>query len=133
MNPPAFDLSGSTAVVTGAKGLLGKHHCIALADAGASVIAIDLPSGEGWPGIAELSGTLGQRHMGVDADITSPESLTHVRDMILAHYGRLDVLVNNAALNPRTPGSRCTTWSDGNTPCGSMSPERSCAARNWEA
>lgn len=71
-----FRLDGKVAVVTGANGLLGRHHVTALEAAGATVIAVD-----------------------IDVDVTSESSLEELRSSILSTYGRLDIIVNNAAVN----------------------------------
>jgi NAD(P)-dependent dehydrogenase (short-subunit alcohol dehydrogenase family) len=90
-----FSLAGKTAVVTGACGLLGKYHCLALAEAGAQVVAMDLQEG-----LCKLQADqLGERHMGVGVDVTDPRSLREALRHILERYGRIDVLVNNAAIN----------------------------------
>src|SRR5690606_24744606 len=97
-----FSLSGRVAVVTGAAGLIGGHHCRALARADADVIATDV-SQERCDAIAatiaaEL-GEAGSRVTGIAADVTSAESLRELRDRMLAEFGQIDVLVNNAAIN----------------------------------
>jgi NAD(P)-dependent dehydrogenase (short-subunit alcohol dehydrogenase family) len=85
-----MSLHGKVAVVTGAAGLLGREHCRALREAGATVVATDLERPEGIA--AELS------HAG---DITRPDDVTALRDEVLRRFDRIDVLVNNAALNER--------------------------------
>jgi NAD(P)-dependent dehydrogenase (short-subunit alcohol dehydrogenase family) len=82
-------LAGKIAVVTGAAGLLGREHCASLSVAGARVVATDLVA-DGLDG-----------DMAVAADITKPADLERLRDAVLARYDRLDVLVNNAALNDK--------------------------------
>jgi NAD(P)-dependent dehydrogenase (short-subunit alcohol dehydrogenase family) len=94
----AADLGGKVALVTGALGLLGKEHCLALASHGAQVVACDL-DGERCAGFArELPGGLA---LGLGLDITDPGSLQRVRDAVLSRCGRLDVLVNNAAIDDK--------------------------------
>lgn len=88
-----FDLAGRVAVVTGAAGLLGARHCAALADAGATVVAADLDAEQAAAVAGQVGGT------GVSVDVTDKDSLGAARDRILAEHGRLDVLVNNAAVN----------------------------------
>ncbi len=89
-----FSLKSKVAVVTGALGLLGKQHCHALAEAGASVVVTDIDEQK----CSEFAATLPDA-IGVGTDITSYDSLVHLRDVILSKYGRIDVLINNAAIN----------------------------------
>ncbi len=90
-----FSLKNKTALVTGACGLLGREHCRALAEAGASVVAIDVDEAACQTFAAEL----GPTHLGLSADVTDRASLERVREAVLARYGSIDVLVNNAAIN----------------------------------
>jgi NAD(P)-dependent dehydrogenase (short-subunit alcohol dehydrogenase family) len=102
-----FSLEGRVAVVTGALGLLGRRHCAALAAAGATVVATDLDD-EGCRGLAEeLASVHGGDAHGQAADIADEGSVHALRDAILDRLGRLDVLVNNAALNEKVedPGT----------------------------
>ncbi|HUL79024.1 MAG TPA: SDR family oxidoreductase [Vicinamibacteria bacterium] len=102
-----FSLEGRVAVVTGALGLLGRHHCAALAGAGAAVVATDVD----LRGCVELAGRLaaahGQPSLGHGADITVPESVRALCNAVLDRLGRVDVLVNNAAVNEKVedPGT----------------------------
>lgn len=90
-----FDLTNKTAIVTGALGLLGKEHCRALAEAGANVVVADVNEAASIVFATEL----GKNHLGVGVDVTSETSLKTALDKILAHFGTIDVLVNNAAIN----------------------------------
>ncbi|MDB5125260.1 MAG: short-chain dehydrogenase [Mucilaginibacter sp.] len=90
-----FSLKNKTAIVTGALGLLGKKHCEALAQAGASVIVADINESAA----IDFAGTLGDQHCGLKVDVTSDASLKVARDKILERYGSIDILVNNAAIN----------------------------------
>ena len=96
-----FSLDGKVAVVTGAAGLIGRHHCEALRDAGATVVLVDLNRGALDGAVASLAAGGGPAPMGFTADITSEQDLTALRDAIRATYGRLDVLVNNGAINDK--------------------------------
>ncbi len=91
----AFLLDNKVAIVTGACGLLGQQHCRALAEAGASVVVADLDGAAS----KEFAAELGKQHLGVDMDVTDRESLNNVLQMVLRRYERVDVLVNNAAIN----------------------------------
>ena len=99
-----FSLDGRVAVVTGAAGLLGWHHCHALAHAGARVVITDLRA-EPCAALAEdlrnAYGAHGDNVLAVAADVTDPASVAALRDAALSRFGRLDVLVNNAALNEK--------------------------------
>lgn len=93
-----FSLENKVAIVTGACGLLGAQHCEALAAAGASVVVADLNEGVCSKTVVRLQGG---GHLAVGMDVTDAASLRSARDRILAAYGRIDVLVNNAAINDR--------------------------------
>ncbi|MEQ1743989.1 MAG: SDR family oxidoreductase [Saprospiraceae bacterium] len=90
-----FSLNNKTAIVTGACGLIGREHCRALAEAGANVVVADVQA----DAAVALAAALGSPHFGIAIDVTDKASLEHARDGILARYGSIDVLVNNAAIN----------------------------------
>ena len=93
-----FDLTNKTAIVTGAAGLIGRRHCEALAQAGANVVLADRDLAACEAQANELPGGP-NRHLALAVNVTSPESLAEARDQILARFGHIDVLVNNAAIN----------------------------------
>ena len=90
-----FSLENKIAIVTGACGLLGIQHCEALMEAGAQVVVADLEEDR----CEQLALRLGEGHLGIGCDVTSRESLLQARQRILDRYGRIDILVNNAAIN----------------------------------
>jgi len=97
----AFSLAGRVAIVTGAAGLLGRQHCRALADAGAAVVATDLQEDTCRDVVSELAAE-GRRDIhAFPADITDPASLGRLREAALRINDRIDVLINNAAMNDR--------------------------------
>jgi NAD(P)-dependent dehydrogenase (short-subunit alcohol dehydrogenase family) len=100
-----FDLDGKVAIVTGAVGLLGREHCRALARAGARLVAtdLDLSSVRAFAGC--LSDEFGREALGLAADVTLPASLDALRAAVLERFGRIDVLVNNAAIDDKYAGS----------------------------
>ncbi|HTY60415.1 MAG TPA: SDR family oxidoreductase [Bacteroidota bacterium] len=96
-----FSLTGKTAIVTGALGLLGREHCAALAEAGARVVAADLDGGACADFAAACAADHGTESMGAALDVTSEDSVSRARDAVLRQFGSIDVLVNNAAINDR--------------------------------
>ena len=96
-----FDLTGRVAVITGGAGLLGFHHGAILAAAGAHVVLLDLPAANPAHRAEQLQQAHGPACLGLAADITDEASLLAARDRILEAFGRLDILINNAANNPK--------------------------------
>lgn len=92
-----FDLEGRTALVTGAAGLLGQQHCRALAEAGALVIATD----QDRAACAALAEDIGKSVIAIAADVTDPDSVRQLAEAVYSLSGRIDVLVNNAAINDK--------------------------------
>lgn len=95
-----FDLTGRVAVVTGGIGLLGKEFCRTLAEAGAYVVIVDINAEACSLLEAELNSS-GYKAFSVASDITNPDSVNNMVNQVIAKYGRLDVLVNSAALDPK--------------------------------
>ena len=93
--PSLFSLKNKVAVVTGALGLLGKQHCYALSEAGAIVIVCDLNEKE----CRDFAFSLEGENTGAGVDITSPPSISKLKEIILGKYKKIDVLINNAAIN----------------------------------
>lgn len=100
MNLDRFSLQGRTAIVTGAAGLLGREHCLALGDAGAQVVATDLDE-RACEALAVELARRDVQAIGVGADITDRAALERLRDRAVARFGAIDVLVNNAAIDDK--------------------------------
>jgi NAD(P)-dependent dehydrogenase (short-subunit alcohol dehydrogenase family) len=98
---PLFSLAGKVAIVTGAAGLLGREHCRALCDAGATVVATDVDLAGCERVAADLRDGAKAPVHAIGADLTVPESVLALRDRVLAVGGSIDVLVNNAAINDK--------------------------------
>src|SRR5262245_37461196 len=101
-----FALDGRVAVVTGAAGLLGRQHAAALAAAGAHVVVTDLDDGACRDLARALTEEHGRETLGVAADVTDRSSVQSLADAVRKRFGRLDVLVNNAALNEKVEDGR---------------------------
>jgi len=91
-----FSLHGKVALVTGGRGLLGREFCIALANAGATVYSADINAGEP---------TEGEKALGIRCkvmNVTDQESIEHCVGEIIKEADRIDILVNSAAIDPKT-------------------------------
>lgn len=95
-----FDLTGRVAVVTGGAGLLGREFCRTLAEAGAAVAVVDLDADAANRVASDLTRD-GFRAQGIAADITDPASVDALTVSVLSTFGRVDILVNSAALDPK--------------------------------
>ena len=92
-----FDLSGRVAVITGGLGLLGPQHAEAIVAAGGIPVLVDIrdtPAKPLPPSVAATACIL-------QADITNHQEVQRVLDEIITRYGRVDILINNAANNPK--------------------------------
>ena len=99
--PKNYSLQGKTAVITGAAGLLGIVHSRALLSIGAKVILTDINIEKLEKAKAVLSQEFDASFVHLYAmDVTSEESLESVHKSIKNLGLRVDVLINNAAINP---------------------------------
>ncbi|MGW0786597.1 SDR family NAD(P)-dependent oxidoreductase [Streptomyces sp. NPDC002913] len=106
-----FDLTGRTAVVTGAARGLGRSFAVGLAEAGADVVLVDLPGADGAEETAAAVEALGRRCWTYGQDLADIEALAGFADTVRAEAGPLHILVNNAGtaalerFNEITPAS----------------------------
>jgi NAD(P)-dependent dehydrogenase (short-subunit alcohol dehydrogenase family) len=96
--PELFRLDGRVALVTGGAGLLGRRYCEALVQAGAQVVIGDLDGARAAELAAELSP---ERALGLQSDVADEQSVRDTVNAARERFGRLDILVNNAALTVR--------------------------------
>lgn len=108
--PDFFNLSGRVAVITGGAGLLGVQHAEAIAEAGGYPVLADINADRAH----KIAKTIGERFqvstLGVEVDITSKARVQFLLEKVLKHFGRIDILINNAANDPKVT-SRDLTWS----------------------
>lgn len=96
-----FDLAGRVAVITGGAGLLGVRHAEAIAEMGGIPVLIDLDGQGAQARAAEIATVYGVQAVGIGADITQPEMVSRALARILGTLEHVDILINNAAHNPR--------------------------------
>ncbi len=99
---PEFDLTGKNILITGAYGLIGKEICDAFASAGANVIITDITQEDLLKKFAEsLTKKYETENFGLYLDITNSKSIDNGLDVILKKFKKIDVLVNNAAIDAK--------------------------------
>lgn len=94
---PSFDLTGRVALVTGAARGIGRAISLALANAGADV-ALGLRDINCDAGLAREIESLGRRALPLQMDVTRLEQIDRAIAAAAEHFGRLEILVNNAGL-----------------------------------
>lgn len=97
-----FDLTGRVAIITGGMGFLGQKHAETIACAGGIPVMVDIRV----PSAVEQSTDAWKSRFGTQAcalkcDITNPEEVRALLAVVLKHCGRVDILINNAANNPK--------------------------------
>ena len=100
-----FGLTGKTALITGAAGLLGIEHAAALLESGATVVLTDI----GEAGLTSASVYLARnsdsgRILTRRMDVCQPDVIRAVAAELAASGRRVDILVNNAAIDPKVKG-----------------------------
>lgn len=104
-----FDISGKVVVITGAYGVLGSAVSKHFAEQGAKVVLLGRNAEQGGQLLSEIKAAGGDAIF-LQSDVLNIANLEHNLTDILAHYGRIDVLINAAG---------------GNMPAASVPPEKS--------
>ena len=99
MSHPLFDLSNRVALVSGAASGLGKAMAIGFAEAGADLVLADI-NADGLATAAREMEALGRRVLPATCDVSQPDQIRTMFELIDAEYGRIDI-VGNVAGNAR--------------------------------
>jgi NAD(P)-dependent dehydrogenase (short-subunit alcohol dehydrogenase family) len=92
--PVSLELNGRVVIVTGGAQNIGRTLCLALAAQGASVVVADIS--DPTPVVEEINGGGGVA-FGVRVDVSDRKSTEEMAHSVMQQYGRIDVLINNAA------------------------------------
>lgn len=96
-----FDLTDRVAIITGGAGLLGVKHGEAVAELGGTPVLVDIVEEQAISRARGIAETYNRPALGLCADITQAQQVEALLQRVLAAYGRVDILINNAANNPK--------------------------------
>jgi glucose 1-dehydrogenase len=95
-------LTGKVAIVTGGNTGIGKAVVLALAEAGANIVIDYVSNEEAEEELEKRVAALGDKAIGVEADVSKVEDLERLIAAAIDAFGRLDVMVNNAGIETRS-------------------------------
>ncbi|MCK9602772.1 MAG: SDR family oxidoreductase [Candidatus Omnitrophica bacterium] len=98
-----FSLSGKTAIVTGALGLLGRNFCFGLAEEGADIAAVDLNPEECARFALKLKKKYQVKAAGFHCDVADALSVSEMAESVKNKFGRIDILINSACYRSQNP------------------------------
>lgn len=109
-----FDLSDRVAIITGGAGLLGETYADIIANAGGHPILADINEEGAIKKARTISDKYNVDSMGIKTDITVKTDIEKLLDVVLEKFGRIDILINNAANDPKVntnmDNDKCATW-----------------------
>jgi 2-deoxy-D-gluconate 3-dehydrogenase len=103
-----FDLTGKVAIVTGGNGGIGLGIAEGLGQAGAKLAIIARNAKKSQAAAKELSKQTGSEPLILTTDVANPSEVTAAVKAVTVHYGRIDILFNNAGINIRRPPQTLT-------------------------
>jgi NAD(P)-dependent dehydrogenase (short-subunit alcohol dehydrogenase family) len=96
-----FSLNDKVVVITGGAGMLGSQYAEVLSDAGAHVVITDINQ----ESCDKVANNITKRNnieaIGVESDITNEDSIKNMVDVVKTKFGKIDILINNAATKPK--------------------------------
>lgn len=99
MNQPSFSLEGKVSLITGGARGIGQAIALGLANAGADITIGDISAAEMRDTIKEIE-KVGGKSLGIETDVGTQAGRDRLVKETMAQFGRIDILVNNAALGP---------------------------------
>lgn len=106
-----FKLDGKVAIITGGGGLLGTKHAEAIAEAGGIPVLWDINAEAAQDRSREIAESYKLKCLGMNVDITDPENVKNGLQEVLDIFHRVDILINNAANNPKVTPGEALAWS----------------------
>ncbi|MGV8986016.1 MAG: SDR family oxidoreductase [Cypionkella sp.] len=101
----SFDLTGKTALVTGARRGIGLGMAVALAEAGADIIGVSASLEASGSAVEKAVLATGAKFRGYQCDFTDRTAVTAFAAQVLAENPRIDILINNAGTIKRSPAA----------------------------
>jgi NAD(P)-dependent dehydrogenase (short-subunit alcohol dehydrogenase family) len=105
-----FDLTERVAIITGGAGMLGMQHAEAIAEAGGHPVIADVSEDSVVRSAAGITQAHGVEALGVRADITKKADVEAMVAAVMEKFGRIDILVNNAALTVKGGSERAKEY-----------------------
>ena len=106
-----FSLKGKVAIITGGGGMLGYQHAAAIADLGGHPVLLDISEQALGANAQRLKAEFDNDALTLKVDITDLDSVIKSKDRVLERHGHIDILINNAARNPKVESSADTDFS----------------------
>jgi glucose 1-dehydrogenase len=97
-----MSVKDKVAIVTGGNSGIGKAIALGLANAGASIVIDYIADPDATSALEREIASLGDKAIGVEADVSQIVDLQKLIDAAVAEFGRVDVMVNNAGVETRT-------------------------------
>src|SRR5882757_409140 len=97
-----MNLEGKAAIVTGGNSGIGKAIALALAALGADIVIDYVVHPEATAALERQIAALGDRAIGIEADVSKVDDLRYLVDTAVKELGRVDIMVNNAGVETRT-------------------------------
>lgn len=101
-----FELDGKTAIITGGAGLLGVKHAEALMEYGANCVIVDIEPEKSKKVVEYLNEKYKGKAIYFCGDITIKDDVEKMLDITLKKFGTVEILINNAANNPKYEDSK---------------------------
>ena len=99
-------LKDKITIVTGGGHGIGKAYCLGFAGAGSHVVAADIDGAAAQAVAREISEKSGSESLAVQVDVSDEQATKDMAAQTLARFGRIDVLINNAAIFATIPMNR---------------------------
>jgi NAD(P)-dependent dehydrogenase (short-subunit alcohol dehydrogenase family) len=96
-----FSLQDRVAVISGGGGLLGYEHAATIAGLGGRAVLLDVDERGLARNADRIKAEIGDLVLPLVADVTSLASIQESKEVVMRAFGRIDILINNAARNPK--------------------------------